>query len=189
MDSVFEPVIGRLGGNAPRRIDEPGALEAAVALILVPTAGSGFELLLIQRAKRAGDPWSGQMGLPGGRREDGDGELLNTARRETREETGIELAADSLLGELDDLFTNIKVLPKIVVRPFVFGLGSRPKVTPGEELAAYQWTSLDTLRASQRRTEVVVAGERREVDAFLLGEDIVWGITYRILVPFLGVGR
>ncbi len=188
MNAQFDSIVEWLQQQPPRRVHEPGAREAAVAMILVPTDAAGLELLLIERVKRAGDPWSGQMALPGGRRDDVDATLLETVSRETREETGVELPPDSLLGELDDLFPNISVLPKIVVRPFVFGLETRPTVAASDEVATHVWASLETLRECRRTEEVVVGESRRTVDAFVLGERVVWGITYRIVAPFLDIG-
>ena len=65
--------------------------QAAVALILHEPDGSSPEILFIERAKREGDPWSGQMALPGGRRDTEDRDLQTTAARETFEEVGISL--------------------------------------------------------------------------------------------------
>jgi 8-oxo-dGTP pyrophosphatase MutT (NUDIX family) len=75
----------------------PDAIWAAVALVLVPHPDS---LLLIRRAERSGDPWSGQVGLPGGRRDPDDATLLSTAVREAVEEVGVHLPANACLGEL-----------------------------------------------------------------------------------------
>ncbi len=187
MTTPFDVIKARLRAQTPQRVHRPEAREAAVALILAPGAGDELELLLIERAKRSGDPWSGQMALPGGRREESDDGLLDTVRRETREETGIELPTDSLLGELDDLFPNIKVLPEIVVRPFVFGLGIRPAVIPTGEVAGHLWVSLLDLEQRRRPAQVVIQQEKRKVDAFVLGERVVWGITYRIVAALLGL--
>ena len=66
--------------------EDPSLLWAAVAIILTPQPDS---ILLIRRADRSGDPWSGHMALPGGRREAGDSDLAGTAIRETVEEVGI----------------------------------------------------------------------------------------------------
>src|SRR5262245_42493121 len=75
---------------------------AAVAAIFRDRP-SGAELFFILRAERSGDPWSGHVAFPGGRRDPRDKTLLETAIRETREEVGIELALDHLIGRLPDV--------------------------------------------------------------------------------------
>ncbi len=155
-----------------------------MGLILAP-GSSGLDLLFIRRAERAEDPWSGQMALPGGRRDPEDVALVDTACRETLEETGIALPPNSLLGELDDLFPGIKVLPRVVVRPFVFGLPTRPRIESSDEVAGHLWVSLRVLRASASATEVEVQGQRLAVDAYVVGEHVIWGMTQRIVAPFL----
>ena len=72
---------------------ESGVRRAAVALIFRAGADGAPELLFIKRAEYPADPWSGQIAFPGGREEPTDGELIQTAVRETREETGLDLAA------------------------------------------------------------------------------------------------
>ena len=69
--------------------------EAAVAMILLQ-GESSFEMMFILRARKEGDPWSGQMALPGGHREPQDVTLAETAARETWEETGLDLARHGL---------------------------------------------------------------------------------------------
>ena len=65
--------------------EQPSGGRAAVALVLRENAGDP-EILLIRRAERKGDPWSGHMAFPGGREDARDESLLETALRETREE-------------------------------------------------------------------------------------------------------
>ncbi len=179
--SPFSKIRARIDQSPPKRVNEPGTWQAAVALVLVLRPGGDLELLFIRRAERDGDPWSGQMGLPGGRKEEADDGLLDTARRETMEETGIVLPPDALLGELDDLFPNIKVLPPVVVRPFVFGLQHRPEVASSDEVATHLWASLGTLRTSAGVVEIEVMGEKRTVEAFVVEGQVIWGITCRIV--------
>src|SRR6202008_3083129 len=112
----FDTLRHRLRTRAPRRITETSAAQAAVAVILVP-ASDDLEALFIRRAEAAGDPWSGHIALPGGRRHLSDADLLRTAVRETLEETGIELPPDARLGELDEFMPLSRHLPRIVVRP------------------------------------------------------------------------
>lgn len=181
---TFESIRSRLARRDPHRPSPEGRGEAAVALVLVH-GHAGPDLLLIERARRKGDPWSGQMGLPGGRREDRDQDLLATARRETLEETGIDLPAAALLGELDDLAPTIPVLPPVIVRPYVFGLERRPDVTPSHEVASSIWVPLSRLPALEDLTDVQVRGARHRVSAFLVERYVVWGMTHRILKPFI----
>src|SRR5262245_25582259 len=77
---------------APRHIPiEPGRIpQAAVSLILSDARGSA-QALIIKRAERAGDHWSGHLALPGGRAQIEDADLITTAARETYEEVGIDL--------------------------------------------------------------------------------------------------
>ena len=162
------------------------ARPAAVALILLE-GSQGLETLFIRRAVRAGDPWSGQVALPGGRRDPADPDLLATAIRETREETGVELSGAERLGVLDDLFPRTPTLPPVVVRPFVFGLATRPALIPSQEVERAFWLPLARFSESGVRRDVVltVGGSERAFPAYLFGDEVIWGMTERILTPFL----
>jgi 8-oxo-dGTP pyrophosphatase MutT (NUDIX family) len=157
-----------------------------VAIILVPDPDA---ILLIRRAERTGDPWSGHMALPGGRRETEDPDLLATAMRETFEEVGLRLRAEDLAGNLDDVVPRTPVLPPIAVRPFVFILSTRPAITLNAEVASAQWVTLDHfLRADTHHpVRLEVAGQSRQVQAYQLEDGIVWGMTERILTSFVSV--
>jgi len=175
-----------LAGRAPRVVDAPETRPAAVALVLLE-GSAGLELLFIERAERAGDPWSGQVALPGGRRDAGDPDLRATALRETLEETGVDLARAERLGTLDDLYPRTPVLPPVVVRPFVFALAQRPALTLSAEVREAFWVPLAALRApgARRDTLVAVRGVELAFPAYHHGGYVVWGMTERILTPFL----
>ena len=182
---TFEAIARRLAQRTPARISETGTKEAAVSLVLVPGESTGAEILFIKRAEVPGDPWSGQMALPGGRRQSEDPDLLATAAREAREEIGVDLSRKMLLGELDDFAPRSPLLPRIVVRPYVFALNTRPRVTLSPEATLHLWVSLEQLRRAAGEAEVIVRSERRVVPSFRLGPHIVWGLTERIISPFL----
>jgi 8-oxo-dGTP pyrophosphatase MutT (NUDIX family) len=176
-----------LANHRPQPVDAPEAQPAAVALILVESA-SGLEALFIHRAERVGDPWSGQIALPGGRHEAADPALLETALRETREETGVDLARAERLGVLDDLYPRTPSLPPVVVRPFVFALAERPALAPSDEVQRAFWLPLERLAdpAVRRAVTVTVRGAPRQFLAYDIGAgELIWGMTERILTPFL----
>jgi 8-oxo-dGTP pyrophosphatase MutT (NUDIX family) len=172
--------------------DEPFH-EAAVALVLRPSdVADDLELLLIRRATRAGDPWSGQVGLPGGRVAAGDASLEATARRETHEEVGLDLTArGTALGALDELRPRTPILPPIIVSPFVWAIDHRPNLTLNHEVADLRWVRLGQLFAPTTRvqTTVEVRNGRMDVSAFQFGDFTVWGMTERILTTFEAAWR
>lgn len=175
MTDLFPALKTRLAGRTPLRVETPGLMESAVALILAP-GPAGLEALFIRRAERADDPWSGHVALPGGRREAGDADRLVTARRETAEEVGVDLPLASLLGPLDDLHPSTPRLPPLVISPFVFGLDRRPETRLSEEVSAVLWVPLRDL------IERKAAGEP---DSYRPGGLVIWGLTYRIMRGFL----
>jgi 8-oxo-dGTP pyrophosphatase MutT (NUDIX family) len=169
---------------SPETENDPSLVWAAVAIILTPEPDS---ILLIRRADRSGDPWSGHMALPGGRREPEDPDLVATSIRETREEVGVELRRTDLAGRLEDVVPRTPRLPQIAVRPFVFLLPERPSMRLNREVAQASWVSLDhLLRADTRHpVQLDVGGQSRRVQAYQLDNAIVWGMTERILTSFL----
>jgi len=178
-----------LRARIPRIVTDPARREASVAVVLVPDPDA---LLLIRRAEHPRDPWSGQMGLPGGRREPGDADLLATAIRETREEVGLDLHPARLLGVLDDLAPTTPVLPPIIVRPHVFALDRAPgELLLSGEVQYVRWAPLTDLvnPAAYRPYSFEYAGRRLSRPGYHLGEDVVWGMTERILTPLLALMR
>ncbi len=193
--SLAHPVVHRIaerlrGREAVSLADESGARRAAVALILRVNAEEAPELLLIQRATYEGDPWSGQVGLPGGRQEPGDTSLEATAVRETCEETGIDLACDGwLIGRLDDLKPGTVTLPRLIITPFVFVLGGEVTIVLSPELAEAFWVPLAALQEPAASQEVVLelpSGPRR-VTGFRHAGYTIWGLTERILRQLLAL--
>jgi 8-oxo-dGTP pyrophosphatase MutT (NUDIX family) len=167
-------------------VDERGdpLIWAAVAVVLAPDPDA---LLLIRRAERSGDPWSGHMALPGGRQEPTEPDLLTTAVRETAEEVGLTLGPDQSIGSLDDVVPRTPVLPPIAVRPYVFALPHRPLLSLNPEVAAARWVPLDLLLHPDTYDAVrlEIRGESREFPAFRLDDSVVWGMTERIVSSLL----
>src|SRR5258708_6880883 len=132
--TTWHDVRRALALRSPTRVAEPAASRAAVALIL-REAARGLELLFIRRAEHDGDPWSGQMGFPGGRAEPDEPDLWSTAVRETAEEIDLHLeAASQFLGALDEVPAMARMRPMdLAIQPFGLGLrepSAAPRPTP-----------------------------------------------------------
>jgi len=172
------------GGN------DEGGRRAAVALIFRAGEGGAPELLFIKRADYPADPWSGQVAFPGGREETGDANLADTAERETREETGIDLRKDgTVIGTLDDLRPQTTALPAIIVRPYVVLLNRAESLLLSDEVALAFWVPLEELRRtdSWRDTLVFARGIQMSRRAFHHQGHVIWGMTERILAQLLAL--
>lgn len=165
----------------------PGRSQAAVSLIL--RAGEEVEILLIRRAEADGDPWSGHIALPGGRRDPSDPDLLHTAIREAEEETALHLGKQGVpLGCLEPLQTTNPFLPPLFISPFVFGVNGRSEAeVASAEVEEVFWIPLASLFDSATAGTVVVdiRGEDRTFPCFRIDGRVVWGLTYRILSGFI----
>ena len=188
-DPRIAAIRNALALRAPRmQTRQPADREAAVALVLRPS--DNLELLMIKRAERADDPWSGHMALPGGRRSDHDVDLLQTALRETREEVGLELSREDLIGPLDEVHPRSTRLPPVVVAAFVVVTDPTAIVNADpREVEAAVWVPLDALRDPQAVSELVIElGDfSRAFPSIVYGDYTIWGLTHAILSQFLEV--
>jgi 8-oxo-dGTP pyrophosphatase MutT (NUDIX family) len=177
----LETIASRIGTLPQPNGDAP---QAAVAAILRPGGAHGPEILFIERAEREGDPWSGHMAFPGGRRDPVDGTLVETAIRETKEEVGLDLARHTFLGTLADVPTHRTGL---VVRAFVFMLtdATHDVERRQEEVADVVWAPIGPLLRGEMASTFEFVPDGFDVavtlPSFKVGERVVWGLTYRML--------
>lgn len=165
-------------------------VRAAVTLILRPSAIDrvAAEGLFVRRAEVPGDPWSGHVALPGGRRDPGDADLLDTARRETFEETGLRLERADHVGRLGEIHPRSQHLPSICVTPFVAWLTTDQEVRLNHELTGHTWIPVSTLSdPGCRSTLVRGTPSNREFPAIDYEGNVIWGLTFTIIEDFLAV--
>jgi 8-oxo-dGTP pyrophosphatase MutT (NUDIX family) len=151
--------------------------QAATALVVAP-GDDHLEVAFILRTERPGDRWSGQMALPGGKRDPEDADLAATAARETREEVGLALPGP--IGRLDDQGGRVS---RGVVATYVFTLDDRPPMTPHpDEVAEALWIPLPALFAPEAAVRFRWGG----IPFPALDHEgrIIWGLTHRILGSF-----
>lgn len=189
MTPQLQTIVSRVAVHEPRIHRPTGAgFHAATAVVL--TEEPDPSLVVIRRASRHGDPWSGHAALPGGRREDRDPDLATTARRETAEEVGIHI--DEPVGRLDDIGGRSHAG---VVSPFVFTVPERvPLVPEPAEVAAAHWVPLHVLtdpahrsRHPSRHVGPWPAWSWRTGLEPPLDDLVIWGLTHRTLRNFLEI--
>jgi 8-oxo-dGTP pyrophosphatase MutT (NUDIX family) len=128
----------------PRAASSAAARRAAVAIVLFRGPGGEAALPLFRRGARL-RRHAGQMGLPGGRLDDGEGAAA-AALRELHEELGIVAGPDAILGALDDFETR----SGFVITPFVvWSEAAGTELRPAQgEIARLYVASVGELRAA-----------------------------------------
>lgn len=178
-------------GQKAREDEDPDCGRAAVAMIL----DAALNVLFIVRAVREGDPWSGQVGFPGGRRSSKDDDLHGTAVRETREEIGLNLTGAVCLGALDDVRSPAGGPLAVVARPYVFVVHEVGALELNHEVASTVSLPLAALAAGEGRGAFVLdwRGGKVTLPCVDIQGQRLWGMTLRMVDDLLhrldGCGR
>jgi 8-oxo-dGTP pyrophosphatase MutT (NUDIX family) len=163
---------------ADRMQDIPSPGDYRLTGSIAGTAG-GPAVLLTRRATTL-RAHGGQWALPGGRVDAGE-EPADAARRELREELGLALPGDALLGALDDYPTR----SGYVISPFVFWGGADPtmKPDPNEVQSVHRVSFTELCRPDSPRL-VVIPESDRPVVQLPLGGDLLHAPTGAVLLQF-----
>lgn len=191
--SLLQLIETRLGDHTPgRNLLRRLMKRSAVAMILQVRNGE-LHILMIKRAEREGDPWSGHMAFPGGRMDQLDANGYAVAVRETQEEIGLTLGArDECIGRLSDLHAR----PRrgtfgMAVSPFVFRLDREVAFTPNHEVAEVVWVPLEFLLDADNREEMIWSyrGARIPVPCYRYEGRCIWGLSLMMLGELLDIEK
>ncbi len=156
---------------------------SSVATVLRDQNGE-LQVLLIKRAHKEGDRWSGHIAFPGGREQQEDSNIRETAIRETSEEIGLGLSVDNYMGRMSDVMTLAHGTRKpMVVSPYAFRLEGDPRFTINHEVDQVIWLPVSFL-ADKRNRETMVwerKGMSIKLPCYFYGEHRIWGLTLKML--------
>lgn len=161
--------------------------------------GDDLEVLLIRRSERRGDPWSGHTALPGGRASERDQDAIETARREAREEIGLDLSGAQVLGRLPRRPRGwVRRWARLNVTPIVFHIhGDPPLSLDPREVADARWVPLCALASGAWRSEHTYLFRPvprwpielpLRVPCWRDGDWMIWGLTYDVLSDLIRLG-
>ena len=163
--------------------------EASVLLIF--QKNPQWEILMIKRVEKEGDPWSGHYAFPGGMRSREDQDQFETALRESHEEVNFNYdeIPHQFLGKLDQLqiHKNGKPIP-FLIHPFVVFLEEPFEVIPEvSEVQDYFWFSLEEIikKENLHNKEFEFLNSTWELPCISIEEHTVWGISYMILFDLM----
>ncbi|MBL0076545.1 MAG: CoA pyrophosphatase [Rhodocyclaceae bacterium] len=183
---MIELLTKRLHDYRPRRIPGRNLVTRCGVVILIAEHGLKKSdamptILMMQRAERAGDPWSGDVSFPGGKQDASDANTRAAALRELHEETGF--IADGMvtpIGRLSDRVTREHGRNRpMIVSPYVYVTQKAVALKPGAEAASLVWVPLSFLTDRARRTRKIwrVAGVPLPAPAIDIGSAVLWGLS------------
>ena len=181
----------RLGRHRPeKKLLRRFMKRSAVAMIL-QVRHDEPHILMIKRAQRKGDPWSGHMAFPGGRMDPEDRNGFAVAVRETGEEIGLYLGErDRCIGRLSELNARPhRGTFGMAVSPFVFRLEREVVLTLNHEVDEVVWVPLSFLLNENNREEMLwrYRGADIPVPCYHYGGRCIWGLSLMMLGELLDV--
>lgn len=156
---------------------------AAVDILLYLKNNEWYFPLMVRTANER-DRHSGQISLPGGKKEDSDENFEQTAKRETWEEMGIEMHYNRIIREMSPIY----IPPSnFYVRAFVSYTKKNPEFflqkTEAVELIEFPVTALLSL-SEKPEMRVLPTSRGVEVPVINFNNYIIWGATSMILSEF-----
>jgi len=155
-------------------------------MLLLYQSEQRLNIVFTQRKEYIG-VHSGQMSFPGGKKDIGDMDLIETALRETKEEIGIAPEQITVLGKLSDLYippSNFLVSPVVgfadKIEAFI------PQKDEVEKIVEIPLSFfLDTANINLNTEIKLFNGSVVHVPAFIYDQHIIWGATAIILSEFI----
>ncbi|MEM7292198.1 MAG: CoA pyrophosphatase [Pseudomonadota bacterium] len=156
---------------------------AAIALVFRQQAEELF-LCFGRRAINPLDPWSGDVAFPGGKIEPGDTTLHDVAARETLEEIGLQLSAESLVGRLDPLeASGGGTRPLTPVHPLVYLVeGDAAPFRLSDEMSDAFWVPVPQLWCRRNWVAFSFPPTRAQRAGISIGNHNLWGFSLAVLI-------
>lgn len=156
------------------------AKKSAVLAIFYPDDNNEVVFILTKRSSYNGTH-SKQISFPGGKFEESDIDVKNTALRETEEEIGIKINNFQVIKKLSPVY----IPPSnFIVSPFLAILNSKPSLKKNYEVDKILKIKLSELLSDKSLSKAYVKSSKNtqiEAPCFLLENHIVWGATAMML--------
>ena len=184
-DTTIERVRRILSGRTKQGLEDSSLTPAAVLFLLYPK--NGEDHILFNKRSQHVAHHKGEVSLPGGVRDPGDGDMRSCALRETWEEMGVRPEDVTVLGELDEVATRtsfaIHIFVGTIPYPYPFQVNKR-------EVAGVLEVPLSGLldhRYLREQVHLGPDGRLMRINAYAYNHQLIYGATARIVDQFLGL--
>ena len=151
--------------------------ETKLSSVLIIIFESSPKILMIKKPITM-NYHGGEIAFPGGKISNKDDDLLDTAIRETREETGIIVNREEIIGQLKPVRT---LNSGFTILPFVCILNKIKELTPNSEVDEFLEIPLMSFLQTLAKDLDPEHNSIQEMHTFTFEEHIVWGASARML--------
>ena len=148
-----------------------------LASILVVIYGESPIVVMTEKPKHMKFQ-AGEISFPGGKLDSADDNLLETALRETREEIGLSLKPDQVIGQLEPVIT---LNSGFTILPFVSVIDEIPPLSANAEVEKIFHIPLESFLKTMANDPDPTHNLIQEMYTFEFQGKIVWGASARVL--------
>ena len=157
-------------------------LPQAAVLILLHETSEDLNLIYCLRSNNL-PTHAGEVAFPGGKREEKDETLRDTALREAQEEVNLELKDVEVLGEISSVQSRFG----LSVTPYIGILKSNTLIADGKEIEEVFSVPLNFIKNNMQKEQKSENWDNKKVffPFFEFENKMVWGLTAYMTVEFL----
>jgi 8-oxo-dGTP pyrophosphatase MutT (NUDIX family) len=172
---LLDDLKSRLSNSVNSKIENPGKYRLASILVVI----YGNEPIVVMTEKPKHMKFhAGEISFPGGKLDSDDSDLLETALRETREEIGLSISKEQVIGQLDPVIT---LNSGFLILPFISIVDKIPALSANAEVEKIFHIPLESFLKTQARDPDPSHNLIQEMYTFEYENQIVWGASARIL--------
>ena len=172
---IHEKIQTVLASEINPKISNNGKNKLASVLIII--YGEQPEVLMTKKPITL-THHGGEISFPGGKIAETDGDLLDTALRETKEETGLEISRDDIVGQLKQVTT---LNSGFTIVPFICILDSIGQLIPNSEVESFLHIPLLPFLGTLENDLDPKHNSIQEMYTYTFEKNLIWGASARML--------
>jgi len=172
---LFDDLKSNLSTPINPKIETDGKYRLASILVVI----YGKEPIVVMTEKPKHMKFhAGEISFPGGKLDSDDSDLLETALRETREEIGLSISKEQVIGQLEPVVT---LNSGFLILPFVSIVNEITALSANAEVEKIFHIPLESFLKTEARDPDPSHNIIQEMYTFEFQNQIVWGASARIL--------
>ena len=148
-----------------------------LASVLIIIYGDKPEILMTKKPITL-TQHGGEISFPGGKMSELDNDLLDTALRETKEETGLKISRDDVVGQLKQVIT---LNSGFTIVPFICMLDSIGHLVPNSEVESFLHIPLLPFLGTLENDLDPKHNSIQEMYTYTFEKNLIWGASARML--------